>query len=194
MSETKKEVVIVDTTPNPAPLGLAGFGLTTMLLNLHNAGIFEMNTMILAMGVFFGGIAQVWTGKKEWEKNNMFGMLAFSSYGYFWLILVALIVAPNFGLEAFASSKHAMGWFLLLWGVFSFGLWVCTWKMTKLMNMLFFTVVLLFFGLALGDFTGNKMITKITGIEGVICGGIALYASMATVINEVHGKMVLPVK
>lgn len=193
MSDCKKDVVIVDKTSNPAPLGLAGFGLTTMLLNLHNAGLFELNSMILAMGVFFGGMAQVWVGKKEWEKNNMFGMLAFSSYGYFWLILVALIVAPQLEFVG-GSSKPAMGWFLLLWGIFSFGLWVCTWKMAKIMNILFLTVVLLFFGLAIGDFTGNKMITQVTGIEGVICGGIALYISLATVINEVHGKMVLPIK
>ncbi len=47
-------MIIKDTSANPAPLGLLAFGLTTVLLNLHNAGIFEMNSMILAMGIFYG--------------------------------------------------------------------------------------------------------------------------------------------
>ncbi len=84
-----------DTTANPAPLGLLGFGMTTVLLNLHNAGFFELNSMILAMGICYGGAAQVIAGIMEWKKNNTFGATAFTSYGFFWLSLVALIVLPK---------------------------------------------------------------------------------------------------
>ena len=46
------EFVMKDSSANPGPLGLFGFGMTTVLLNLHNAGFFEINSMILAMGIF----------------------------------------------------------------------------------------------------------------------------------------------
>ena len=85
---------IKDTTANPAPLGLLGFGMTTVLLNLHNAGFYELNTMILAMGMCYGGLAQIIAGIMEWKKGNTFATTAFISYGFFWLSLVALIVLP----------------------------------------------------------------------------------------------------
>lgn len=86
---------IRDTTANPAPLGLLGFGMTTVLLNLHNAGCYELNSMILAMGLAYGGTAQIIAGIMEWKKNNTFGTTAFISYGFFWLSLVALVVLPK---------------------------------------------------------------------------------------------------
>src|SRR5208283_4060075 len=89
----------LDLTANPAPLGLTAFGMTTVLLNLHNAGFFELGSMILAMGIFYGGMAQIVAGIMEWKKNNTFGTTAFLSYGFFWLTLVALIVLPKMGLR-----------------------------------------------------------------------------------------------
>src|ERR1700712_4667166 len=87
--------VIKDNSANPAPLGLFGFGMTTVLLNIHNAGFFEMNSMILAMGIFYGGIAQVIAGVLESKKNNKFGITPFFFYGFFLLSLVALILMPT---------------------------------------------------------------------------------------------------
>ena len=87
MSNKQELVRLVDTTTNPAALGLSGFGMSTLLLNLHNVGLFPLDSMIMAMGIFFGGIAQVMVGNIEAKKNNMFGMVAFSSYGFFWIIL-----------------------------------------------------------------------------------------------------------
>src|SRR5580693_3420721 len=98
-------VILKDSLANPAPLGLFGFGMTTVLLNLHNAGIYEMNAMILAMGLFYGGIAQLIAGIMESRKNNTFGMTAFISYGSFWLTLVALIVFPKLGWIPATSGK-----------------------------------------------------------------------------------------
>src|SRR5437879_13630346 len=92
-----------DTTGNPAPLGLLGFGTTTVLLNLHNAGLYELNSMILAMGIFYGGLAQIIAGIMEWKKANTFATTAFISYGLFWLSLVGLIVLPKIGV---ASAAH----------------------------------------------------------------------------------------
>src|ERR1700759_3964131 len=87
-----------DTTANPAPLGLMGVGMTTVLLNLHNAGFYEMNGMILAMGVCYGGVAQIVAGMMEWKKGSTFAATAFISYGFFWLSLVLLILLPKWSL------------------------------------------------------------------------------------------------
>src|ERR1700733_12288701 len=90
---------------NPAPLGLCAFGMTTVLLNFHNAGFFEMNSMILAMGLFYGGLAQVIAGIIEAKKNNTFGLTAFTSYGFFWLSLVALVLMGKWGWIEGPSEK-----------------------------------------------------------------------------------------
>ena len=99
---------IKDTTANPAPLGLLGFGMTTVLLNMHNAGFFGLNSMILAMGICYGGTAQVIAGIMEWKKGNTFATTAFISYGFFWLSLVALLVLPKLNLRwPPAGKRHA---------------------------------------------------------------------------------------
>ena len=128
---SNQPIIIKDNTANPAPLGLLGFGMTTIFLNLHNAGIIELDSMILGMGIFMGGIAQIFAGLQEWKKNNTFGATAFTAYGSFWLSLVALWLIPNtsFG-AAFKSSETAIAWYLLLWGVFTFFMFIATLKLT----------------------------------------------------------------
>ena len=114
----KQEIRLQDQTANPAPLGLLGFGMTTVLLNIHNAGLFPINSMILAMGVFYGGLAQVIAGIMEWKKNNTFGTTAFTSYGLFWLSFVGLLVMPELGWTG-ATSHIAMALLLIYVGVCS---------------------------------------------------------------------------
>src|SRR6266516_668355 len=119
MNEPNEPITqIKDTTGNPAPLGLLGFGMTTVLLNLHNAGFYELNSMILAMGICYGGAAQIIAGIMEWKKGNTFATTAFVSYGLFWLSLVALIVLPKIGLGA-TSDEKAMAAYLVMWGLFT---------------------------------------------------------------------------
>ena len=109
---------ISEVTANPAPLGLMGFGMTTVLLNIHNAGFYPLDAMILGMGIFFGGLAQVIAGIMEFKKNNTFGTTAFTSYGFFWLALVALNVIPAMGYGEAANSL-SMAAFLFMWGLFT---------------------------------------------------------------------------
>jgi len=182
---------IKDTTSNPAPLGLLGFGMTTVLLNIHNAGFFPMSSMILAMGIFYGGIGQVIAGIMEWKKNNTFGTTAFTSYGLFWLTLVALIVMPKMGLAEAADPK-AMAAYLFMWGLFTLVMFVGTLKISRALQVVFLTLTILFFLLAAGDFTGAEAITRIAGYEGIICGFSAIYAALGQVINELYGKEVMP--
>lgn len=187
------ETIIKDNTANPAPLGLLGFGMTTMLLNIHNAGIYELNSMIMGMGIFMGGIAQIFAGLQEWRKNNTFGATAFTAYGSFWLSLVALwlIPATSFG-SNYKSSETAIGWYLLLWGIFTFFMFIATIKLSRLLQVVFFTLTVLFILLSVSAFTDNKSLHTFAGYEGIVCGASAFYGCGAIIINEVYGRKVLP--
>jgi len=177
---------------NPAPLGLMGFGMTTVLLNLHNAGFFALGSMILAMGIFYGGIAQIIAGILEFRKGNTFGTTAFASYGLFWISLVALILLPKFGwIEA--PSTLAMTAYLFMWGLFTLFMYFGTIKKNVALQFVFMTLAILFFLLALADFTGIAIIKTIAGYEGIVCGLSAIYLAMAEVLNEAHGRTVLPI-
>lgn len=181
-----------EITANPAPLGLMGFGMTTILLNIHNAGFFEMNAMIFAMGIFYGGLAQVIAGIMEFKKNNTFGTTAFTSYGFFWLSLVALNILPMMGYGEAADSL-SMAAYLFMWGVFTLFMFIATLRINKALQVVFGSLTILFFLLAIGNFTGSTLILTIAGYEGILCGFSAIYAARAQVINEVCGKTVLPI-
>ncbi|MFA7232443.1 MAG: acetate uptake transporter [Victivallaceae bacterium] len=185
------ETVIKDNSANPAPLGLTGFGLTTIMLNLHNAGLYPNNSMILGMGIFVGGIAQIIAGIMESKKNNTFGLTAFIAYGSFWLSLVAIWALPRLGI-ADKADETAMGCYLLIWGLFTFGMFIGTLRLNRALQVVFGTLVILFWLLALGDFSHNATIKIVAGYEGIICGLSAFYAAIAQVLNEVYGRTVLP--
>lgn len=188
----ESNIFIKDSSANPAPLGLFGFGMTTVLLNLHNAGIIELNSMILAMGIFYGGLAQIIAGIFESKKNNTFGMTAFISYGFFWLTLVALIVIPKLGWIT-AASEDAMVAYLIMWGLFTLLLFVGTLSISRALQVVFATLTILFFLLAAGDATGNASLKTFTGYEGIFCGLSAIYTATAVLLNDVCGRVVLPV-
>ena len=191
--ESKTQLIkIEDLTANPAPLGLMGFGMTTVLLNFHNAGFFPLDSMILAMGIFYGGIAQVIAGIMEWKKGNTFATTAFISYGFFWLTLVALVTMPKMGFVE-APEKLAMVAFLVLWGIFTAGLFIGTLKLNGALQFVFASLTILFFLLAIADYTENSTIKHIAGYEGIICGLSAIYTALAQVINELYKKVVLPI-
>lgn len=184
-------VQIKDSSSNPGPLGLLAFGMTTVLLNLHNAGFYEMNSMILAMGIFYGGLAQIIAGLLESKKNNTFGMTAFISYGFFWLTLVGLILLPKLNLISEPSTSAWVS-YLVMWGIFTSLFFLGTLKINRALQFVFASLALLFFLLALGRQTGNPMIETITGYEGIICGLSAIYAAVATMLNEIYGRTVMP--
>ena len=185
-------VVDKDGIANPAPLGLCAFGMTTVLLNIHNAGFFELNAMILAMGVFYGGLAQVIAGIIEAKKNNTFGLTAFTSYGFFWLSLVGLIVMPKLGWGT-KPSEQAMCCYLGIWGIFTFCLFFGTLRLSRALQFVFASLTILFGLLVWGDATGNESIKHLAGYEGIVCGLSAIYTGIAGVMNEVYGRSVMPV-
>jgi succinate-acetate transporter protein len=184
--------VVADGTANPAPLGLLGFGMTTVLLNLHNAGVLGLGSMILAMGIFYGGIAQVIAGVMEWKKRNTFGTVAFTSYGLFWLSLVATLVLPRIG-WAEPTPKADMAAYLLAWGGFTAILALGTLRMNRAIQVVFFSLTALFALLGAADATGSAALAVVAGWEGIACGLSAVYLGAAQILNEVYGRTVLPI-
>ncbi|GBU09868.1 succinate-acetate transporter [Gammaproteobacteria bacterium] len=180
-----------NSVANPGPLGLAGFGMTTILLNLHNAGFFPIEGAIIAMGIFYGGISQVIAGIIEFKRNNTFGATAFTSYGFFWLTLVTIWILPSLGLAK--TSSTFLAWYLLIWGVFTFFLFLGTLKSNRVVIFVFGSLVVLFALLALGNFTENNTIIKFAGWIGIICGSSAIYLAMAEVLESVYKRWVLPI-
>ena len=198
--------VIKDTTANPAPLGLLGFGMTTVLLNLHNAGFYELNSMILAMGLCYGGAAQIIAGIMEWKKGNTFATTAFISYGFFWVSLVVLILLPKIIPGAGATpgglkpDEISMAAYLAIWGLFTAVMFLGTFRLNRALQVVFGTLTVLFFLLAYEHLQttpvdaphANDGFKHFVGYEGLVCGFSAIYTGLAQVLNELFGKVILP--
>ncbi|MBN1786212.1 MAG: acetate uptake transporter [Candidatus Methanofastidiosa archaeon] len=177
---------------NPAPLGLAAFGLTTVLLNLINAGIIphESLGMVLPLGLFFGGLGQVLAGNREVAVGNTFGSTAFTAYGGFWLAFATMVILENLNVIA-PVPKAGLSAFLAGWGLFTLYMTIPTLKKPKALFVVFSTLTILFFLLAIGVYYPS--VHTIAGYEGLICGGSALYLSAADIINETFGREALPI-
>ncbi|MCB8875748.1 acetate uptake transporter [Acidisoma silvae] len=173
---------------NPAPLGLAGFALTTWMLSMVNAGWYSEAgvPMVLALAFAFGGAAQFCAGLLELPRGNTFGFVAFCSYGAFWWSF-ALFVA------FFAAHVPAafVGWYLFMWGVFTFYMWIGSLTLNRAVSYIFLALWVTFGLLALGTW-GIGAATRIGGYTGLLTAIIAFYVSAAEVINETHGRIVLP--
>lgn len=144
--------------------------------------------MILAMGVFYGGLAQIFDGLMEFKKGNTFGTTAFSSYGLFWISLVFIWVFPVLGWSEVTPAAF-MGWYLFMWGLFTFFMWLGTFGKNRALQ--FISLTILFFLLAVKDWTRSEMLGRLAAWEGIICGLSAIYLAMAEVLNEARGKTIL---
>ena len=177
---------------NPGPLGLLGFGMTTVLLNLHNAGLLPLSIVIVAMGIALGGLAQIIAGIRELKQGNTFGGTAFTAYGLFWWSLV-LIWSNPFAAHGIASvDKISRAFYLLLWGLFTLFMFIGTLKHNRATQVVFGSLTILFLLLAIGDFTGIHVIHTIAGIEGIFCGLSAIYSAMGQIVNAEYGKKIIP--
>jgi len=189
--KSKGEVVISEKLANPAPLGLAGFGITTLLLNVVNAEIVSKDAigMVLPVGLFYGGLAQFMAGMWEAKKNNTFGFTAFSSYGAFWMAFAVMeILLINGALQP--VSHEGLTVFLVAWGIFTTYMFIGTIRISVALMVVFAGLAILFYLLAWGQH--NSDVHKFAGYEGLFTAGAALYASAAQVINEAWGKYMLP--
>jgi succinate-acetate transporter protein len=182
-----------DNLSNPAPLGLLAFGMTTVLLNLHNAGFYPLDSMILAMGFAYGGIAQIVVGVLEFRKGNTFGTVAFTSYGLFWWTLVVLLLLPGTSLGVSGPTATALAAYFFMWGLFTLVMSFGTLKANRVLQTVFISLTVLFFLLTARELTRNPLIGTLAGYEGIICGLSAVYLGLAEVVNEANGRTVLPI-
>jgi succinate-acetate transporter protein len=194
-----------EKTANPAPLGLLGFGVTTVLLSfVHNARLGPVDAMLLAMALAYGGLAQVIAGIMGYKKGDTFGMIAFTSYGLFWWSYAFLNLLPLqyffYGISP-ASNEAIMAYFFM-WGLFTFAMFFGALKKNRALQFVFMSLAILFFLLvaehallAYTTFTAIdlELFTRIIGVEGVICGLSAVYLAIAEVLNETYEKTVLPI-
>jgi succinate-acetate transporter protein len=175
---------------NPAPLGLFGFALTTWLLSMVNAGLLPGTAvpLVLAMAFAYGGTAQFAAGLMEMVKGNTFGFVAFCSYGAFWWSFA--LFAKFFG---DGVPGAAIGWYLIIWGVFTFAMWIGTFPKNRALFSIFLSLTITFFLLGLAPLLGIASLTTVGGYFGLLTAILAAYLGAAEVINESHGRTVLPI-
>ena len=177
---------------NPAPLGLFGFAVTTIMLSLFNVKIFgpvETFPLLMVTAFAFGGTAQFVAGLMEYPRGNTFGTVAFCSYGAFWWAF-GLYISGAFGKVALL----VLGAWLVVWALFTFVMWIATFKGgTKVLQMVFLTLWIAFLLLGLSHLLNMDILHTIGGWIGFLCGALAFYLAAAGVINETHEKTVLPI-
>ena len=164
----------------------------TTLLSCINAGLLppEATSAVVPLAFAFGGLAQLITGVLEYANGNTFGTVAFTSYGSFWLWYASLVWSVGAGwLKPPAAVGVAI--VLLMWGIFSLYMWICTFKANKCIFATFLALSATFFLLAAGDF-GWAPGKQLGGFAGLVTAVIALYVSFAEVLNSTFGKEVLP--
>jgi succinate-acetate transporter protein len=138
------------------------------MLNLHNADLMPLGSVVLSLGIFYGGLGQLLVGMLEWKKGNTFGTAAFTSYGLFWLTLVGIWTLPTLGLGE-PTDKATMGCFLAIWGVFTLFFLLGTLKSNRAPQFVFGSLTVLFFGGALGDSPDSRSTVVPATRDGLRC-------------------------
>lgn len=179
---------------NPAPLGLAGFGLTTVILSLVNAGLLPHGgePVVLPLAFAFGGLAQMIAGILEFRTGNTFGMTAFISYAAFWWWFAFLLLLGGNHILDLSQAGSTIGMALMVWGVFTLYMWISTFRLNKALWWVFLTLWITYFLLGLGILLGMPILSQSGGYIGLVCGTIALYTSFGVVTNTTFGKPVIP--
>lgn len=179
---------------NPAALGLVGFGLTTVLLSLINAGILPAagESVVIPLAIAYGGTIQIIAGLLEVRSRNTFGMTAFLSYGAFWWWFALLLMLGHNGVLDLTGAGTTIGVALLLWGVFTFYMWVSTFKLSRTLFLIFLTLWITFFLLGAGALLARPQLSQLGGWLGLLCGTLAMYGSFAIVTNATFGRTVVP--
>lgn len=190
-----EETVLVVPTANPAAVGLVAFGLTTILLSLINAGALPAGGegVVIPLALTFGGLMQILAGSFEFRLGNTFGMTAFLSYGAFWWwFALLLLFAHNHWIDI-SQAGPTVGTALILWGGLTLYLWISTFRLSRILFLIFLTLWVTFALLGVGALSENPGLTHAGGWLGVLCGSLAIYGSFAIVTNATFGRPIVPV-
>ncbi|MEO8899125.1 MAG: acetate uptake transporter [Candidatus Dormibacter sp.] len=181
---------------DPAPLGLAGFGFTTLLLSLVNAKILPatLTVLVLSMALTFGGLAQLLAGMWAFKRGNTFAATAFTSYGAFWLSFYLLVVVflPTATKATTPDVENFIGWYLLAWGIFTAYMTIASMAGARAVQLVFVLLTITFVVLAIGHFGQSSGIIQVGGYVGLATAAAAIYASFADVTNANFKRKVLP--
>jgi uncharacterized protein len=183
--------VVATSIADPAPLGLAGFALTTFVLSMFNAGLVSKagEPVVLGLALAYGGGAQFLAGMWEFRKGNTFGATAFSSYGAFWISFWAFVTFFSDGVP-----ETAVGLYLIAWGIFTFYMWIASFRTTAAVSLVFLLLWITFVLLGIGDAAGSSGVSKLGGWVGLATAIAAWYASFAGVTNFTFGREIVPVR
>ncbi len=189
------ETIVVVPTANPAALGLVAFGLTTVLLSLVNAGVLPAGAgdVVIPLALVFGGLMQIFAGAFEFRLGNTFGMTAFLSYGAFWWWHAFLLIFAHNHWIDISQAGPTIGAGVLLWGVLTLYLWISTFRLSKVVFLIFLTLWITFALLGFGMIYGTPGLVQAGGWTGVVCGCLAMYGSFAIVTNATFGRSLIPV-
>jgi len=175
---------------NPAVVGLAGFGLTTLLLQFHNLGLAGLGPVIWT-GLIFGGLAQLIAGLQEQKCGNNFGYSAFTSFGAFWIALVGILLGNKY--DVFKASATDVGWFLVAWALYSAILWLASLRVHLAMFLTFTTLEIGFVLLVLEKFGFGEQLAFWAGVDLTLCALLAWYMMAHLIFLDLFGRDILPV-
>jgi uncharacterized protein len=180
---------------DPGPLGLAAFALTTFVLSMFNAKLLGSGgePIVFGLALTYGGLAQLLAGMWEFRTGNTFGAVAFTSYGAFWLSFWAFVQFFEKSVPA-ADAGHAVGLFLIAWGIFTAYMFIASLRTTAAVAAVFLLLAVTFFLLGIGNAGAHANVTKLGGYVGLATAVVAWYASFAAVTNSTFGRVVLPVR
>ena len=189
-----EEAIVVTPAANPAALGLVAFGLTTVLLSLVNAGVLPPGgePVVIPLALAFGGLMQIFAGVFEFKVGNTFGMTAFLSYGAFWWWFAFLLLFAHNSWIDISGAGPTVGVALLLWGVLTLYLWISTFRLPKIIFLIFLTLWVTFALLGFGAVQANPALSHLGGWLGLLCGALAMYGSFGFVTNATFGRTVVP--
>jgi hypothetical protein len=194
MSEIAEEQPVPPASliADPAPLGLAGFAMTTLVLSLSNTNTWPAGiNSAVALALAYGGGAQLLAGMWEFKRGNTFGATAFSSFGAFWISFwyLASHILPS---APAADVPVIQGTFLLGWCVFTFYMFIASLRTSAAVALVFGLLTITFVFLDIGAFHSSMNMNKTGGWFGVATAAAAWYASFAGVTNETFGRTVIP--
>lgn len=182
------------TFANPASLGLAGFSLANLLLNIINSGFLAESSIpgVLPLALFAGGIAQLIAAAAEFRRGNTFGLTAFGAYGVFWLSLWAFFTFEQSKFPTPAAANQTLAMFLLCWFIWTVLVWIASFRVSLVLNLLFLDLMGVFAFQAAGFGFDNTTLIRVGGYLGLALSAIGFYAALEIIVNETFGKAVVP--